>query len=296
MPIETKQKKSKVAFKTDIEKIIAKIKEADQVVIGAGPGLSASAGLDYKDETLFKNMYAPFYKKGYKTIADAIEQHWLLSNDNASSYWGFWAYHLHHSYYNFRQLPLYESLYDLIKEKSYFVITTNTDGQFLKAGFDADKIFAMQGSYKYFQCQNDSQGNIYDNHEMIQQMLKGFDEDTLKVGEEAIPHCPKCGGLLCPNLRIDQHFVEDSHKENKVSYAEFVDVGDEKIVFMEIGVGFKGVATIRKPFEELTASYRNATLIRINATLLETPEEIQDKSIVIGQPIRKVIESIAELR
>jgi NAD-dependent SIR2 family protein deacetylase len=292
MNTRLKQKKLDNQYKPLIDDIITKLQEADRIVVGAGAGLSASAGLDYNDRLFFERLYQPFLKKGYRTVAEAISHHWYLTKENATTYWGFWANHINNIYYHQEQMDTYRLLYDIISDKDYFVITTNGDGQFFKGGFDSDKIFAMQGNYGKFQCQHGCHNVIYDNQKMIQTMLLGFDEERLEIQEKDVPMCPKCGGLLCPNLRVDQYFIEASHMHNKDNYVDFVNVLDEKILFLELGVGFNTPVIIRYPFEEMTNTYDHATLVRVNKVSSQIPNEIKDKALPVDMDIDELLKEI----
>ena len=292
MNIKKPQKKSMKECNNVIESICEKIKDADRIVIGVGAGLSASAGLDYNDKEFFAKMYKPFLKKGYSTISEGVGKNWYLTRENATKYWGFWANHINNVFYSQQQLDTYKLLYDIIKDRKYFVITTNADGQFFKGGFDPNKVFAMQGSYGKFQCQHGCNDVIYDNEEIVGKMLRGFNEESLEIRENDIPICPECGKLLCPNLRIDQYFVEVNHMHNKKDYAEFISASDEKILFLELGVGFNTPVIIRYPFEEMTMIYDNATLIRVNKMLLQAPEAIKSRAIMADMDIHKLLESM----
>jgi len=292
MNIKKQFKKSSMQNEHLIESIVYKLQEADKIVVGAGAGLSASAGLDYNDKRFFEKMYTPFLKKGYETISQAISNNWYLTKANATIYWGFWANHINNIYYSQKQLEAYKSLYNMIKDKNYFIITTNADGQFFKGGFDLDKVFAMQGSYGKFQCQRGCHDTIYDNKKLISKMLKGFDVETLKIKEEDIPICPKCGELLYPNLRVDQYFVEKPYMYNKDDYIEFVNINDEKILFLELGVGFNTPIIIRYPFEEMTRNYDNATLIRVNKKAFQVSNDIKSKAIMTDIDIYELLKAI----
>lgn len=276
-----------------IEQIKDRFIKADAVVIGTGAGLSASAGLNYGDTEFFANKYPLFYKKGYKTINDGISRHWNLNEENARSYWGFWCNHINNIFYEPKQLEVYKNLYELVKDKKHYIITTNADGQFFKGNYDPDKIFAMQGSYGYFECQNGCSDESYENSEMIAKMLEGFDNETLLIREEDIPHCPKCNELLRPNVRIDQYFAEKRHMVNKDKYFDFLnDVIDKNVLFLELGVGFNTPVIIRFPFENMTKLIKDACLVRVNLTNNFVNENIQEKSILADMDISDLINQL----
>jgi len=249
----------------DLESAFKHILEAEVIVVGAGAGLSAAAGLNYLDAEFFRSHYRNFIKAGYKNVWDGITQNWRVTKDNARTYWGFWAHHINAVFYKPDQLGTYKDLYKLLSDKKHFIITTNGDGQFYKGLFDPSNLFAMQGNYGYFQCQQGCHERIYKNEDMIRDMLNGFDTSTLKIRKKDIPYCPQCGELLCPNLRVDQYFIEKEHMINKDAYIGFINEAcDQKVVFLELGVGFNTPVIIRYPFERMTKEIKNAQLIRVN--------------------------------
>lgn len=291
--MRTKKLQQPLNYKNEFyDKCLIELEKADKIVIGAGSGLSASAGLDYNDESVFSKAYAPFLKVGYKTIYDGIKENWYLTEDHATKFWGFWAHHINFVYYSQKQLDTYDLLYKIIKDKNYFIITTNADGQFLKGNFDKSKVFAMQGQYNKFQCRHSCHHDLYDNKEMVEKMLEGFDQETLEIRDCDVPRCPHCGELLSPNLRIDQYFVEDQDMSKKEAYLDFVNVHKEKVVFLELGVGFNTPSIIRYPFEEMTYDSQNAMLIRVNNNLFMAPDEIRDKTLITDTDIHELLEGL----
>lgn len=278
-----------------IDRIVKEIETADKVLIGAGAGLSAAAGLDYGSKEVFDKEYAVFKKAGYETIIDGISKLWTLTPGNVRRYWGFWSHHINYVYYSQQGLELYEELFNVIKDKDYFVITTNGDDLFYKTSFDKKRIFSMQGSYSKFQCQDACHDKLYDSEPYVTRMLEGFDEDSLMILEEDIPRCPICGKYLKPNLRIDQNFVENKHV-NQEGYMDFIDDNDENIVFIELGVGFNTPVIIRYPFESMTYDNPNAVLIRVNNQLFSVPDEIMNQTIIANIDIKELLTSIDAIK
>lgn len=276
------------------QRVIKLIEDADQVIIGGGAGLSAAAGLDYSNELFFKKYYNLFYKKGYKSVNEAIGDYWHLTEESKNKYWGFWSNHIKAIFYNQDQLKVYKDLYDIIKNKEYCVITTNVDDQFHKGGFDHDRIYSMQGSYGKFQCQNKCHDTLYCNKEYIEEMLLNVDEDTLEVDSSVIPKCPKCGGLLSPNLRIDHNHVASNADKQRQEYIKHINLSSEKTVYLELGVGYNTPIIIRYPFEEM-AEYFDATLIRINLDYAGTTHPLGEKAILINEDISKVLAQLIEV-
>lgn len=268
------------------------IKDADFILIGAGAGLSASGGMNYADTELFKNWFPKYYEIGFKNILEVQSVFWKLSKENVLPYWGYWARHIQNICYNTKVTKPYETLFELIKDKEYFICSSNVDGQFQKAGFKREKIFAPQGDYALFQCSKPCTQDVYDNKEFIEQMINNM-EDSLGIIREDIPRYPKCGDFLVPNLRIDNSFVQKPHFFNVSKYEKFVrEAKDKRLVLLELGVGYNTPAIIRYPFENITNHYPYANLIRINLNYSEVPTEIYKKSTSISDDIGKALSDI----
>ncbi len=271
------------------DQVKEKISNADRVIIGAGAGLSAAAGLDYNDPNFFKAKYQSFYKKGIHSVADAIARYWYLTEDNATTYWGFWSHHINEIYHFPGQLDTYKALYNLVKEKEYFIITTNVDDQFLRGQFDKTKIFSMQGSYGKLQCSKACHNEVYDNKELIKAMLLGFDEESLEIRLEDIPRCPVCGELLCPNLRIDHSFVEADSLKNRDEYVNFFNQVNEDILLLELGVGYNTPAIIKYPFDDMTKAYDHISMIRVNLQLLKSSYDQENDILMVDDDLNELI-------
>ena len=282
-------------YSTRIEAAAVALKESDHILIGAGAGLSAAAGLNYQDRRLFQDWYPQFAELGYRNIWDAITHHWGPDDANRRQFWAFWATHIQRIRYDAGPGKLYLDLHRLVRDKSHFVITTNVDGQFRKAGFDPHRMFTPQGDYGKFQCARPCRNILYDNREMVRQILANLDDAKLQAREEDIPRCPNCGDYLERNLRRDEHFVEEPHMEKQRDYANFVNHSTGgKLVLLELGVGFNTPVIIRWPFERITAQHPHATLIRINLEDARVPGEIMEKSIAFKQDIAQVIQALID--
>ena len=281
-------------YSAQIDAAASALAEADHILVGAGAGLSAAAGLNYQDSRLFQDWYPQFAELGYRNIWDAIVHHWSPDDANRRQFWVFWATHIQRIRYDAGPAKLYLDLHRLVRDKSHFVITTNVDGQFKKAGFDPHRMFTPQGDYGKFQCAKPCRNILYDNREMVQRMLANLDNSTLHVREEDIPRCPNCGDYLERNLRRDNHFVEEPHMEKQRDYADFVNRSTgRKLVLLELGVGFNTPSIIRWPFERITAQHPHATVIRVNLDDACVPGEITEKSIAFQQDIAQVIQALA---
>jgi NAD-dependent SIR2 family protein deacetylase len=271
--------------------------EADAVLIGAGAGLSAAAGLNYQSPELFSAWYPQFAALGYTTIWDAITHHWYPSDANRREFWAFWATHIQRIRYAAPPGQPYRDLLQLAQGKPYFVITTNADGQFEKAGFERERLFTPQGDYGQFQCATPCRNILYDNRERVQQMLAHLDETGLRIPAADIPLCPQCGGYLERNLRIDARFVEEPHMARQGAYADFINQSaDRKLVLLELGVGFNTPAIIRWPFERITARHPQATLMRINRDDAQAPKEIAKKALGFEEDAARVLHDLLTAR
>ena len=235
------------------------IAEADFVLIGAGSGLSSAAGIDYAG--------ADFHHE----FKDWIARYGITDLYSSSFYpfereeerWACWAKHIWFARYQPEAKPLYKQLLELVKGKDYFVITTNVDGQFQKAGFDTDRIFATQGDYAYFQPADGKKKELYHNKEWVERALPQIRD--CRIPTELIPTTPY-GQPVAMNLRCDDTFVEDAHWHRQASrYTDFVrHAADKRLLLLEFGVGFNTPVIIRFPFERMVAQFPQTTLIRFN--------------------------------
>lgn len=280
-------------YEDKINDVVKKIEDADAIVIGIGAGMTASGGINYMDEKTVKELLPEYYNLGFKSIMEIQSAFWKLSEENKLSYWGYWSRHIDEIRYKTGLLAPYKNLVKIMSNKNYFICTTNADGQTQKSGFDKDKIFAPQGNYDVFQCIVPcSRDEVYSNESMVKNMVASINENN-QIDEKFIPKCPRCGNYLIPNLRCDDKFVENPHMYNLDKYEDFIMSNiDKNIVFLELGVGFNTPGIIRFPFDRLTYSSPNATLIRINKGMAMVPKEIESKSICIDDDINEVLMQI----
>lgn len=207
--------------------------------------------------------------------------------------WAFWAKLIKLNRFN-NPLKLYQKLLEVVKEKEYFVITTNVDGQFEIAGFEKNKIFAVQGDYSLLQCEDGCHNKLYNNKKMVEDWLE-FTEDC-EIPEDLVPKCPVCGKDMEMNLRKDGNFIQDEnwYKQSK-NYEDFSDrIKDKNVVLLEIGVGFNTPGIIRFPFEQMVYNDLKTTLIRINKDYPQAMLEIKNKIISFNEDTNKIIEDLKE--
>ena len=255
------------------------IEEADALVIGAAAGLSEAAGLHYGGPR-FRQHFSDYIKRYGLTDMYSSAFYPFASPEEK---WAYWARHIQLNRYG-ESLPLYQDLYELVKDKETFVITTNVDGQFVKAGFDEAFFFEVQGNYGEFQCSLPCQQEVFPNQELVEAMVQA--SQNFKIPSSLIPHCPRCQSPLTTHLRVDGAFVETQKwHEQEAAYLKFLqEHAEEKLVFLELGVGYNTPTIIKFPFERLNAALPQASLIRVN---LEDGEK--EGIITIQEDIKEVI-------
>ena len=281
--------KSTENYSDKIQQAKAMIDQADGLVVGVGSGLSAAGGLNYADSRLVEKWYPEYYSMGLKSIIDIMANYWpTTASQQPERFWGFWAKHIYHIRYEPDATQPYCDLFKLIGKKEHFIVTTNVDGQLEKAGFQRDRIFSPQGDYALFQCQRHCCEKVYDNRKAIETMIE-YMPNPFEIRTEDIPKC-SCGAYLIPNLRCDDQFVEAPHMRNMDDYSQFINSRyQQKLVFLELGVGFNTPGIIRFPFEQMTRTLPNAMLIRINNTDIRTVEKIGDKAICFIEDLSRIL-------
>lgn len=284
---------------SDIKELTA---NADAIVIGAGAGLSTSAGFTYSGERFDK--YFSDFKERYK-FTDMYSGGFYLY-ETLEEHWAFWSRYIYINRYMDAPKPVYDNLYELVKDKDYFVVTTNVDHCFQKAGFDKHRLYYTQGDYGLFQCSEPCHKKTYDNENIIRKMVMAqgyeFKEDgslylpegrnlKLTVPSELVPYCPECGKPMNMNLRADNTFVEDEgwHVAAK-RYEQFLERHKNlNIVFIELGIGYNTPVIIKYPFWQMTDKWQHAHYICLNYGQAYAPDEIKDKSVCVNKDIDEVI-------
>ncbi|OHS99193.1 NAD-dependent protein deacetylase, SIR2 family [Tritrichomonas foetus] len=273
------------------------INNSDAIMIGAGAGLTASGGYNYVNPQIFEANFPDFKKLGYKTIWDCVSTFWNVNDDNELEYYGYWTNHIRKIRYEAPVGQPYLYLKHIIDNcnKDYFIFTSNVDHQIQKSGFPEDKVLATQGNYMYFQCSKPCSQDVYDNYDYVMNITDNIERPSMKCRPCDVPHCPKCGRRLIPNLRSDSHFVEGPHMKNYHLLNEFINRHkNDKVVILELGVGFNSPGLIRFPFDNLVYKNKNWNMIRINLTDPQTPVEIRDRAVVIQDDIGSVLRQINE--
>ena len=266
------------------------IKQADYIIIGAGSGLSTAAGLLYSGEKFEKDFREFIEKYHFDNLYSASFYEFKTQEEK----WAFFAKMIKLNRYNEKPLKLYQELYEIVKNKEYFVLSTNVDGQFYNSGFDKDKIFEVQGDYSYLQCENACHNKLYNNKELVEKWLRNT--KNCKIPSDLVMKCPVCGGNMDMNLRKDANFVQDENwYRQSEKYEDFLSRSKGKnVVLLEIGVGFNTPGIIRFPFERMTAISEKTTLIRINRDYPNPMLEIKNKTISFDEDTNKIIKDLKE--
>ena len=302
MFLKKKMKESTGDYSDKITELKEKISEADAVVIGAGSGLSTSAGFVYSGER-FKQYFSDFEEK--------YDFHDMYSGgfyyyDTLEEYWAYWSRYIYINRYIDAPKPVYDRLLELVKDKDYFVITTNVDHCFQKARFDKKRLFYTQGDYGLFQCSNPCCQETYDNEEAVRKMVlaQGCEiaaDGSLIVSQkkkllstipsELIPVCSHCGRPLTMNLRSDATFVEDEGWHRTAErYENFLRTRNNmKILFLELGVGYNTPGIIKYPFWQMTARNPKSMYACLNYDEAFAPDEIRKRSVCISGDIGEIL-------
>ena len=287
---KTWTKKSTPDYSAQIKNLQAALSEADAVVIGAGAGLSTSAGFTYDGER-FEKYFSDFYARyGFSDMYSGG----FYPYATPEAHWAYWSRYIYINRYLDAPKPVYDDLLKLVADKDYFVITTNVDHCFQKAGFDKKRLFYTQGDYGLFQCSEPCCQETFENEAVIREMVKR--QENMKVPTELLPTCPHCGKPLTMNLRSDNKFVEDEgwHKAAE-RYENFLRTREGgKILFLELGVGYNTPVIIKYPFWQMTAKNPNATYACINRGQAVCPQEIETQSICMDADIGQVLQNLSD--
>ncbi|MDO4318411.1 MAG: Sir2 silent information regulator family NAD-dependent deacetylase [Lachnospiraceae bacterium] len=274
--------------KPEWEALRAELETAEAIVIGAGAGMSTSAGYAYDGERFERNFadfrerygFTDMYSGGFYPYASLEE------------YWAWWSRHILLNRYEAGVGEPYAALLRLVKDKDYFVLTTNVDHQFQLAGFDKKRLFYTQGDYGLWQCSKPCHNKTYDNEAAVRRMAA--EQRDLKIPSELVPRCPVCGAPMTMNLRCDDTFVQDDGWYAAAErWQEFVRRHkDRHVLFLELGVGGNTPGIIKYPFWRMTARNPKAVYACVNYGEAYAPREIVDRAICINGDIGKVLEEL----
>ena len=274
-----------------MERLKAALQDCDAVVIGAGSGLSTAAGFTYTGER-FEQHFSDFAQK--YGIQDMYSGG-FYPFPTQEEFWAYWSRYIYINRYMDAPKPVYDDLLKLVADKDYFVITTNVDHCFQKAGFDKKRLFYTQGDYGLFQCSEPFCQETFDNETAIREMVQR--QENRKVPTELIPTCPHCGKPMTMNLRCDDTFAEDEGWHRAAErYENFLRThAGQKILFLELGVGYNTPVIIKYPFWQMTAKNPNAIYACINQGQAVCPQEFQRQAIFLDADISTVIVRLQQI-
>lgn len=272
-------------FSTQVDKLRAALAMADAVVVGAGAGLSTAAGYTYSGPR-FSRLFGDFAARyGFSDMYSGG----FYPYDTLEEHWAFWSRYVMCNRYEPMPGRVYQRLLDLLRNRDYFVLTTNVDHCFQRAGFDKQRLFYTQGDYGLFQCSRPCCQETWDNEDVIRAMVD--QQSDLRIPSELVPHCPHCGAPATMNLRSDGTFVEDEgwHKA-AARYSEFLRRHEGMhTLYLEIGVGGNTPGIIKYPFWQMTAANPRATYACVNLGEACAPRELEHQSILIDASADEVI-------
>ncbi|MFP5109509.1 hypothetical protein ACSU6B_22555 [Neobacillus sp. C211] len=276
------------------QEVLSKIKEADSIVIGASNGLAISEGFNiFAEDLSFLEHFGDFRKKyGFRSILQGSFYPYPSEEEMWAFFSRMYAYFLN----NKEASPVMKNLYELVKDKNYFVVTSNTDSHFTLAGFQKERLFEIEGNSRYLQCSHGCHIRIYPGDEILSKMAQH--QENGKVPLDLIPKCPECGGSMQVHVEIDQSFLRgEAWQASFQAYQDFIDnAHGKKLVLLELGVGARN-QMIKAPFMNLTSLEENATYITFNkGSELYIPDVIASKSIGIDGDITEVLEQLVQFK
>lgn len=284
--------KSTSGCSKQLERLKKALDAADAVVIGAGAGLSASAGFVYSGERFTQNFADFAAKYGFQDMYSGG----FYPYPSQEELWAYWSRYIYINRYQDAPKPVYANLLQLVQDKDYFVLTTNVDHCFQKAGFDKKRLFYTQGDYGLFQCSEPCCQETWDNEDVVRAMYA--QQRDMRIPTALLPVCPHCGKPLSMNLRADDTFVEDAGWHAAAErYAQFLRTrAGQRMLFLELGVGSNTPVIIKYPFWQMTAQNPEATYACLNLSEAVSPREISHRAICLDGDIGQRLEDLLGMK
>ncbi len=277
--------KSTGSYSDNIDRLREALDKADAVVIGAGAGLSTAAGFTYAGER-FEQYFSDFAEKyGFSDMYSGG----FYPYPTPEEFWAYWSRYIYVNRYLDPPKPVYDDLLALVRDKDHFVITTNVDHCFQKAGFEKKRLFYTQGDYGLFQCSEPCRQETFDNEDTIRKMIER--QSDMRIPSQLLPRCPHCGKPMTMNLRSDDKFVEDEGWHRAAArYEDFLRTRENgRILFLGLGVGYNTPVIIKYPFWRMTARNKAAIYACVNSGEAVCPREIAGQAILLDADIAHVL-------
>lgn len=284
------------ALSESIQRLAEAIQTADYILLGAGAGLSAAAGLSYADETVFRQRYPYWAARGLRSEYQMIS----FRSWTAAQQWAYYASHISRVRWEMPPLPLYQQLKAILQGKNYDILTSNVDRQFLRNGFPAQRVFEYQGAYDLLCCSQRCTTAVWPFWPVMQQMLAHTQPADFSIPDTLLPYCPHCGAPLRLAFRDYPQYGQE-----KAAYQQWLHQSEDGLLcIIEIGVGFNSPGVIRVPFERITGERQQVIFFRITADYPDSEEEIAypeiprpiaDKSVSINADAALVLQQLAQL-
>jgi NAD-dependent SIR2 family protein deacetylase len=281
-------------FERDAQRIRRWIDEADRVLIGSGAGLSADAGVDYTDEVAFARTFPALVKRGLKAPYQMIGYSGLPTE----AFWGYWLTHVDDVRFGDGRRRVYELLFNLVRDKDWFVLTSNVDGLFARNGFDPARVCSIQGDFAFLQCYTPCSDELWPSAPVLEQLLPEIDPDTQALRDPAMaPVCPKCGGQMFFNVRGGQWFVETPWRRQLEALREWVpSTSNERLLVIDIGSGFNTPSVVRWPMERTAQAIPTARFVRINRNDPELRVELGARAVTVAGGALEILEAVERSR
>ena len=269
--------------------------EADAVLIGAGAGLTAAAGISYTDKAKFAEIFPAWVKRGFSM------QYQLMGYRGwtEAEMWGYYTVHLNYVYFQQKTNRLYQALREMIGAKDYFVMTSNVDELFHKNNFDRNQIYSPQGSYGRIQCTVPcTPDSVWDIQPFFDKMTLALDPvEQVLTDPSAIPRCPNCGEPMFINARIDNSFIETPYEPERERLVSWIKrIGDKRLLLIEFGAGYNTPVVIRMPMERIATQLTNASFIRVNWEYADVPLNLQKRAVSVQGDIAAFINGVTQQR
>ena len=274
------------------ETVASWLARSPRVLIGAGAGLSVAAGIDYTDMDDFARRFPALVRRGLRARYQLIGYQGLSD----AEFWGYWAAHVQDVRFTERRSAVYAQLFELVRAKDYFVLTSNVDAMFVRHGFEPARVCSIQGDYANLQCVRPCSPAVWPTQPVIERLLPGIDPASQAVTDlKLIPRCPRCGGGVFMNVRAGSWFVDAPYRSSLADLRAWLGKAeDQPLLVLDIGSGFNTPTVVRWPMERVAAHHPNARLVRINLEHPEVPPEIGERGLAIAAGAAETIGAVSE--